>query len=50
MNGAQYSDVGTVKRQTLRITESIIGIYGVKSKYPWITSLGFIVADTKGLE
>ena len=33
--------------QQIRENEAFIGLYGVKSKKYWITSLGFILWDTK---
>ena len=32
--------------QYLKKDEAIIGVYGVKNKRSWITSLGFVVWDT----
>ena len=32
--------------QYLKKDEAIIGVYGVRNKRPWISSLGFVVWDT----
>ena len=39
-------DQGGFVTQYLRKDEAIIGVYGVKGKKSWFTSLGFIVWDT----
>ena len=36
-------DQGNFVAQYLRNNETIIGVYGVKDKKAWITSIGFIV-------
>ena len=41
-----FRDQGNFATQYLRTNEAIIGVYGVKGKKSWITSLGFIVWDT----
>ena len=43
-----FSNSGNYKSCSINDNEIIFGLYGVKDKQDWISSLGFIVLNTSG--
>ena len=41
-----FKERGNTVTQCLRKDEAIIGVYGVRGKRQWLSSLGFVVWDT----